>query len=267
MIIFKKILAMAPIFLQLPMISLEYKAANIHAAITFIARRISLYPYLGCLIVSLVFTSEVFGQFEELTTKTFAVHYRSIDEFIPLTQALISNKGTITPNATMNVMVVQDYPTNLKRVDSLLLSYDLPLQQMRITIQLVQGSTVTDQDKILSNPEVERLVGDNFKFNRLELIDKGIIITEETSSTTFDLANGTFAISFLTVYLPLEVPKIELRNFTLTSVRRALGGEQRKLLLGTSFAMEDGEEQIVGAMKIGLADETLLVILRMEILG
>lgn len=230
-------------------------------------RKVILYSCFCCIVMSLSFTSGAFGQFEELTTKTFSVHYRSIEEFIPLTQAILSNKGTITPNTTMNVMVVQDYPTNLKRVDSLLLSFDLPLQQMRITIQLVQGSTVTDRDKMLANPEIESLLGDNFKFNRLELIDKGIIVTEETSSTSFDLANGTFAISFLTAYLPLEVPKVELRNFTLTSVRRALGGEERKLLLATSLAMEDGEEQIVGAMKMGLAGETLLVILRMEILG
>lgn len=207
------------------------------------------------------------GQFEEMTSRSFAVHFRTVKEFIPLATAVISNKGTVTPNTSMNVMVIRDYPSNLDKVDSLLARFDQPLHQVRIITQLVFGSNVADEELMLAYPQIDHLLADRYSFNRLELIDKGIIITEETSPTTFNLAGGDFAISFMPAYLPLLPPRVELRDFVITSIRKALAGEERRRLLTSSVSMAHGEEQIVGAMKFGNQGETLLVILRMEILG
>lgn len=206
------------------------------------------------------------AQFEEVTSKTFAVHYRSIDEFLSLANALLSKKGIITKSTTINAMVIQDYPANLARVDSLLERFDTPLHQLRVSIRLVLGSIVTEEEQILRNPAIESLIKDRYGFNRIEFIEEGLIMTEETSLTKLDLGNGQFLISFLPIYLPLETPAIELRNFTFTSVKRGMSGEERKQLLNTAITMTNDDEQILGAMKYGLRDQTLLVIVRMEIL-
>jgi len=231
-------------------------------------RRTGVFLTLFSLLIVMVhcLSSPLQAQFEEITSRSFAVKFRPIDEILPLAKALLSNKGLITENSTMQIMVVNDYPTNLDRIDCLLSRFDVPLHQVRITVQLVLGSKVTETEDIMRNPEIESVLGTRYSFNRLEPLEKSILMTEEHKQTFLELANGQFMIGFTPVYLPLEEPEIELRNFTLISVRKTLAGEERKQLLGTTVSMKHHEEHVIGAMKYGLAGETLIVIVRNDIL-
>ena len=228
--------------------------------------RIFLIFFLVSTAVQLNFTQPLRAQFEEVTARSYAVKFRPIEEILPLAKALLSRKGLITENRAMQVMVVSDYPTNLDRIDSLLTRFDIPLHQVRITVHLVLGSQVTEEEEMMRSPDIQAVLGNRYNFNRLEPFEKSVIITEEHKQIVLELANGQFIVGFTQVYLPLAEPQVELRDFILISVRKSLGGEERKQLLGTSVAMKDGEEHVVGAMKYGLKDETLLIIVRTDIL-
>jgi len=211
---------------------------------------------------TLFFLPEALAQFEKIESRMYKAKYRKIQEFKPLVQALLSKKGNITESLPLNMMVVNDYPSNLSMVDSLFAIQDKPLKQLEIKIQLIRASKVEDNPIELNRPKITDLISKHYDFNSFEEVDDALIQISEKRSTSFTLGTGEYSVSFRAEYGVAESEYIHLEDFILQSITSTIRGVERKVLVETSVNIINGNTEIINAVKEEKSAKTLIVIVR-----
>lgn len=64
---------------------------------------------------------------DEVTTKIFRLNHESAGSILPILRPLIAPNNTISANATTNTLVITDYVENMRRLEAIILSMDVPV--------------------------------------------------------------------------------------------------------------------------------------------
>jgi hypothetical protein len=91
-------------------------------------------------LLALVFPAAAQSDEEPLLARAFQVRYRPLDDAADVVYPLLSRDGTLTLRPRVGVLVVEDRESVLKRVGSLLESFDLPPKNVEVTLSLVMGA-------------------------------------------------------------------------------------------------------------------------------
>ena len=76
---------------------------------------------------------------DPITAKTFEIHYKSLADAAHVVSPLLSAEGELTQRPRLSTLVVQDRRSVLGRVYELLAGWDLPPQNVEITLTLLLG--------------------------------------------------------------------------------------------------------------------------------
>ncbi|MFC1555991.1 hypothetical protein ACFL67_02805 [candidate division KSB1 bacterium] len=197
---------------------------------------------------------------DDPVSKAYRLRFRTVNEFQPLVQAMLSNRGQITTSDDLNMMVVFDRPIFISQVDSLISYYDRPTQQFLLTFHLVQG---TNDPEALEAPDSTLLhnVLDNlFSYDTYAVLDKAYIRVEEKSQTTFDLAEGQFNIQMATDYIRGAAKPVRFRSIVLNEYVRDLSGKITKPIYTGSAEMEENTIHMIAGIKLESTRETVILL-------
>lgn len=73
---------------------------------------------------------------EDISSMHWQLHYARVDDITKTLQPLLSNKGAIQGDQRTNVLFIEDSPSMLKRINSVLRRLDIPTPQIQITVRL-----------------------------------------------------------------------------------------------------------------------------------
>ena len=83
---------------------------------------------------------------DPLLARAFEVHYHPLADAAELVEPLLSESGVITLRKRLSTLVIEDYPSILDRVESLLEGWDLPPRNVEITLTLFWGTDRRGED-------------------------------------------------------------------------------------------------------------------------
>lgn len=192
--------------------------------------------------------------------KTYAVRYKTVKEFTPLVQAMLSNRGQIKASPELNMIVVVDRPAYLRAIDSLFYKFDRPAQQFMINIRLLIGTNDPDAVPTGDSTAMHALLDPMYFYKTYEELDKVFIRTEEKTVTSFDLAEGMFNITIDVDYIPGADSPVRFRTFTLNENARDISGKYLKLIYNTSAEFQEDLLEVLAAFKIKSLGKTLIVL-------
>jgi len=194
-------------------------------------------------------------------TRTYHITHRLVDEFQPMIQALLGKRGVMTLSPELRLIIVKDDLVNLASVDSLIVHYDVPLRQVKISVQLILGYMAEDS---LPLPEqlgfLQTLIDEqNYKFNAYEVVDQGVILADDGATTQIGMAADQYAMSFSLVTTLEPDQATKFRQFRLVEKIRSLRGEAQRELVATEFSLKDGLTELLTAARQDNEGRTLLV--------
>ncbi len=218
-----------------------------------IIRFIILFSALCC--SGVVFAQQA----DEPVSRTYPIRFKTVQEFQPLVQALLSNRGQIEASEGLNMFVVRDLPVNLDQVDSLFTHFDRPTQQFMVEIHLLLGS---DDPEALSAPDsmqVHELLDPLYYFSKYEELDRAYIRTEENILTTFYFAAGQFNAALQVDYIAGANQPIRFRQFMLNESVRDISGLFLRPVYLSSGEIAENVKQIFAAVKHQQTGKTLII--------
>jgi len=205
-------------------------------------------------------------QAEEPVSKTYRIQYKTAEEFRPLVQAMLPNRGQVTMSADMNLLVVFDRPAYLAQIDSLFHNFDLPAQQFLVSIQLLLGSNDPEAIQSADSTELHEQLDQYYAFEKLEELDKVFVRAEEKAITTFDLAGGQFNIYMELDHIQFSDVPVRFRSFVLNEYVRDISGKFRKIVYSTSAEMREDMREILAAVKLESTGKTLILLVTVSVL-
>ncbi len=224
------------------------------------AKKISVLIVLTILLSA---AQPVFGQIEEVISRSFSLTHKRVEDFVELAQALLSKKGQVTVSEKMNLFVIKDYPQNLDLVDSLLADFDRPSRQILTIIHLLTGERDQYVEwKLPADTSFMNLTRDLFDYNVYEEIDKIFIRVEEGLLTFVDVAGGKYQIKF---YVEGIGNELKFRTFALSETASSIRGKFQKDIVSTATNINNGDTALFGAVGIG-RNKTLFIIVTATLL-
>ncbi|MFC1553499.1 hypothetical protein ACFL7D_02585 [candidate division KSB1 bacterium] len=213
------------------------------------------------IIVIFIFCSITYAQEDDPVSKAYKIRFKTAAEFEPLVKAMLSNRGIVSISEELNMIVVNDRPTYLSRVDTLFMSFDIPTQQFLVTAHLLLGS---NDEKAVSSPDsviIHELLDGYYSFQKYEELDKAFIRIEEKKSTSLDIGGGVFNISFDIDFIPGASAPIRLRRFELNEYITGVSGKIPKLIYSSPAELRENEISIFTAIKHESTKKTLILLL------
>lgn len=217
--------------------------------------------YIIPVVVLCLFAAASYAQDEaEPLSKSYIIKHKTVEEFRPLVQAMLSNRGQVTVSESMNMLVVFDRPSYLAQVDSLFEQFDVPAQQFSVTIQLILGSddpkAVQAPDSVLLHEQLDQF----YSFSKYEELDKVLVRAEEKSETSFDLGAGQFNIMMDMDYIEGSGAPVRFRSLILSEYVRDISGKFLKPVYSTSADLRENVVEILTAIKLESMRKTLILL-------
>jgi len=200
-------------------------------------------------------------QSDEPISKSYKIRYKTVEVFEPLVKSMLSNRGLVNISRELNTIVVRDRPSYIAQIDSFIVQFDQPAQQLLFTIRLLLGSNDPKAKSAPDSVELHQLLDPLYTFIRYEELDKVYIHTEEKSQTTFDCAGGLFSIVLSADYVRGAAAPVCLRQFSVNEYARDVGGKYTKPIYSTTAMLQENKQYILTAVKHETTSKTLIVIL------
>ncbi|MCP4728165.1 MAG: hypothetical protein GY863_24210 [bacterium] len=217
--------------------------------------------FIITILFILITASPLFGQgADDPVAKSYRIKYKTVQQFEPLIQRILSNRGEIEISDELNMVVVVDRPEFLTRVDSLVAYFDIPAQQFLIDLKLVEGSNDPEAVASADSAQLHGLLDQFYSFSKYEELDKVIIRAEEKTATSFFLAEGQYNISFQVDYLRGAASPVRFREFILNEVVTGVAGKITRPIYSSSAEIPENTLQVFSAIKQEKTGKTLILV-------
>ena len=198
---------------------------------------------------------------EVILTKAFTVKFKKVDEVASLIDGMLSEKGAITLQPRLRTLVVQDYGTNLRKIEMAIADYDLAPPSVEISVKLVLARKSTQETPISDEIKNMAKIGEVLRFNHYSLLDSGLVESEEGRNTTLTLASD-YQLNFITDVIQERSGTIRLKNFELKKRKKGIRGKETfATLLSVTINLRNAETLVLGASRFEESDHALLIIL------
>jgi len=213
----------------------------------------SLFVILFLLLHVQLFAEEV------LLTRAFTIKFRKVEDAAITVNRLLSERGAVTIQPHIKTIVVQDYESNLKKIEAALSSYDTPAPFIDLSIKLVLAKKV--DGKVPPDQSDIGKVGQVLRFNQYSVLDNNAVTSQEGRTAAVNLAEE-YQLTFVTDSIQEDSGLIRLKNFELRKIRKGKGGKDAAPpLLSMTLNLRDAEELVLGASRFEGSDQALLIIL------
>ncbi len=218
--------------------------------------------FITSLFFILISYTPLFGQdADEPVAKSYRIRFKTVQQFEPLIQRVLSNRGEIEISDELNMIVVVDRPAYLTRVDSLVAYFDIPAQQFMINLHLIEGTNDPEAIASPDSAQLHSLLDQFYDYTTYEELDKVIIRAEEKTATSFFLAEGKYNISFQVDYLRGAAAPVRFREFTLNEVVTGVSGKMTTPIYSSSAEIPENTLQVFSAIKQEKSGKTLILVI------
>jgi hypothetical protein len=199
---------------------------------------------------------------QPIHTKVFSIKYKDPREIRRLIGPLVfddfSSSHTISDNPSLGTLTVRARVDVLRKMEELILQYDVPPTQIRLDVQLVAASN----DASVSQPFPEELnpikkkLSDLFRYSQYALVGSTNTLIFENEGCQMAMGKNKYKVSIEQVEYFINSGVIKLSRFQMS-------GENAHL--STSVNISDGDTVILGKTSTSDPHEALITIVKAEV--
>ena len=198
---------------------------------------------------------------EQLLTKAFTVKFKKMDEVASIVNELLSDKGAVTMQPKLHTLIVQDYEKNLRQIETAIAAYDTAPPSVEITVKLIRASKTSEAGAVSDEIKNMAKIGEVLNFNQYDLLDSGLIQSEEGHDSVLALA-GEYQLSFNPDVIQEGKGIIRLKNLQLKKRKKENGKEVFTPLISVTVNLRNNETLVLGASRFEESAHALLIVLR-----
>jgi hypothetical protein len=190
---------------------------------------------------------------DELSTRSFEVHYRSLGDTADLVSDVLSPQGILTLNPRLKVLIVQDRPAVLRQIESLIESFDLPPRRTEVVVHLFLGHRESSRPQVRTagsefSKEVRGVVetlGDFTKWTSYESLGSQSITAVEGEPVKLRISD-LYRVDFTVEAVHPSQSVVKFERFSLQRVTlQEDGSEASEELYTAGMAVDAGKLTLV----------------------
>ena len=197
-----------------------------------------------------------------IQTKVFSIKYKDPREIRRLIGPLVSDdyssSHTISDNPALGTLTVRARVDILRKMEELILEYDVPPHQIRLDIQLVLATD--DESARQPFPKelepIKKKLSDLFRYSQYSLVGSTNALVFENEKCEMTMGNVNYRVMINKVEYFINAGVIKLSGFNLA-------GKQAHL--STSVNISDGDTVILGKTSTSDPNEALITIVKAEV--
>ena len=197
-----------------------------------------------------------------LSTRTFTLRYKSVDDAYLLLSPWLSPKGSIRTQPHQKTITVTDTAEAVRQAETLLRGFDIPPRVVQVAVQLILASS--DKNPIVPTPPpikgvVDRLNALSTRWTDYKLVGDARILGTEGERGTLKVGDD-YKVDFRIDQIADESRIIRFKPFELARRDLAAEGQERySPVLNTVLNLRDSQLFIVGASKMERSDRALFM--------
>lgn len=197
-----------------------------------------------------------------LSTRTFTLRYKSVDDAYLLLSPWLSPKGSIRTQPHQRTITVTDTAEAVRQAETLLKGFDIPPRVVQVAVQLILASS--EKNPIVPTPPpikgvVDRLNALSTRWTDYKLVGDARILGTEGERGTLKVGDD-YRVDFRIDQIADESRIIRFKPFELARRDLAAEGQERySPVLNTVLNLRDSQLFIVGASKMERADRALFM--------
>ena len=214
-----------------------------------------------CFLVGISQNLSASSDEKKMISRTLA--YLKVDTASQYLKPYLSAKGKITAVWERNTIIISDIPNIVDVLDKLIDVIDVPLTEMRFTIDLISGSRVKDSkedtDKELREDPLIRELQGVLKYNSFKNMGATIIRVQNNSGSTHWLAkNLELRIAPQVTADGTIIVELTLLHYRgINKHNKAI----KTVLIQTKLTVNNNEKTVVGVSKLNGDDKALILII------
>ena len=219
--------------------------------------------------VLLPFRPIVKAETPPLQERRYSVRYRAPEWLASRIQSLLTPSGHIKLEPARKLLIITDHPDSLKRIETTLQRLDLPIRDIEVVIQILQGrrEARAPQKESVELPDVIKKMRSFLKFEHYSLLERGFIRTVEFKPTVMIL--GDYRLSFTGEWAVEPRDVIRLVDLTLEhktkKTNKTSSGYTR--ILTTTLNLRAGEPTVVGTARSETSPSILFLVLQVRLVS
>jgi hypothetical protein len=193
---------------------------------------------------------------DPVTARTFEIHYKPLADAADVVSPLLSDSGEITFRPRLKTLVIEDRRSVLGRIHELLKGWDLPPQNVEVTLTLLLGTDTRREDAAAPRAdhglshEVRGVLDklSNFtKWTTYEPLGSRSVTGTEGSTVVTDLS-ADYRVVFVVESVHQDHGTVKFEKLQLQRVvAEEDGGEATEDLFTAGMVVPPGKLKLVGA--------------------
>jgi hypothetical protein len=209
---------------------------------------------------------------ERVMARAYQVRYRPLADAADVIAAVLTPDGTVTLRPRLNMLVVQDHPAILERVETLLQSFDLPPKNVDVTLSLFLGTERKTEAAGRTSAEgfskevrgVIDALGDVTKWVAYEPLGSRSVTGIEGDSVTAELS-AEYRVTFKVQSVHESAGVVKFERVSLQRLEKEEDGTERVQDVYTAgMVLNAGRMHVVGAARQPGSDRALFLIVQVN---
>jgi hypothetical protein len=197
-----------------------------------------------------------------LTTRTFTLRYKTVDEAYLLVSPWLSPRGSIRSQPHQKTLTVTDAPPTVQRMGELIAGFDLPPRVVQVAVQLILASSEPASAAPPPPPirgVIERLNALNTRWSDYRLVGDAQVMGTEGERSTMRVGED-YKVDFRIDQIAEESKVIRFKPFELSRREPVADGPERySSIVNTVLNLRDAQLFIVGASKMERSNRALFM--------
>ena len=197
-----------------------------------------------------------------LAMRIFSLRYRSMDDAYRIVGPQIGARGSVKMQPGQRTLTIQDAPENLRKIASLLASYDVPPKNVQVLVQLIMASAGAAQREPAPPPirgVIDRLSALNTRWTDYKMVGNAQILGTEGERSSLKVGDD-YKVDFKIDQVSDESRVIRFKPFELLRKEAVVEGPERYAsVMNTVLNLRDSQLFIVGASKVEQSNRALFM--------
>ena len=201
----------------------------------------------------------------KLPTQLFTIRFKDVNDVYLLIEPLLSARGTVQMQPRLRTLAITDDEEALKKIETMILSYDLPPRNVEISLQLILATMAAGAPDRISpriRGVIEKLNEVTTRWSDYRLLSSTTLTSSEGDKASVQMGED-YLISFAVDYASEEQKLIRFKRFTLDRREKPrnveLGGETYARVLDTALNLRADKLHILGFSKLESSNRALFL--------
>ncbi len=193
-------------------------------------------------------------------TRAFTVRYRALEEVVALIQPAVSEQGSYAVHPRIKTVTVTDDPESVRRIEELIVAFDLPPRAVQLVVQLMRAEEGPPQPRPARRLGVPpAVIQDVTKWGVITPLGGASLSTAENAAGSAALGED-YRVQFEVGAVTAGLGIVHVERFALEKIRRGPDGTVRHApVLDLVLNLKDGVTTVLGATSSQDSKQALFV--------